>query len=140
MDLPDFSTLIGRRIAEIQLVAPTSWWFRFSSGGALRADTLWRLIYRGRIHTTSNDHGHLFGRAERLDSADEALKAIGGSNVKAVKLISATGDLWIEFDDDSRLETLTTSGGYEGWALFLPSGSEIIGLGGGSVQVRKREQ
>lgn len=52
--------MIGNRIREIRLVEPVSWWFRFTSG-AIRADSLWRVIKGGGIQATSTDHGHLFG-------------------------------------------------------------------------------
>ena len=36
----------------------------------------------------------------------------------------------VDFDNDSRLEVLTTSSGYEGWLILSPTGDEVIGRGG----------
>jgi len=44
MSSPDLSWMIGRRIAEIRLVEPVSWWFDLLGGGSIRADTLWRIV------------------------------------------------------------------------------------------------
>jgi hypothetical protein len=128
--------MIGRRVREIQLERPNSWWFRFDDRGAIRADTFWRLIAAGRIHVTSEDHGQLFGLTEPVDSAVKAAEAVSSA---VVQLAGATdsGDLVLHFDNGSRLEIFSTSSGYESWSVFYPSGDEAIGLGGGEIRLRK---
>jgi len=129
--------MIGRRIREIQLEGPVSWWFRFQDGGAIRADTIWRMIAASRIYVTSEDHGQLFGLAEPVDSAVKAAEALSAA---VVQLAGATdsGDLVLHFDNGSRLEIFSTSFAYESWSVFFPNGDQAIGLGGGEITLRKQ--
>jgi len=136
MDSPDLESLTGRRLGEIRLVEPISWWFEFVGGGAIRADTFWRLVHGERVHTTSDDHGQVFGLPRPVDSASSARDVVSASFVREVRIAPATGDLLVDFENGARLEILTTSSGYESWSLFLPNGDEVIGLGGGDVDLR----
>jgi hypothetical protein len=138
MESSAFNSLIGRRLGEIRLVEPISWWFEFVGGGAIRADAFWRLVHGGRIQTTSEDHGQVFGLPQPVDSASRARDVISASPVRDVAVAPATGDLFVDFENGSRLEVLTTSSGYESWSVVLPSGDEVIGLGGGDLHLRKQ--
>jgi len=128
--------MIGRRVREIQLEGPKSWWFRFDDRGAIRADTFWRVIAAGKIHATSEDHGQLFGLTEPVDSAVTAADVVSSA---VVQLACATdsGDLVLHFDNGSRLEIFSTSSSYESWSVFYPNGDEAIGLGGGQIRLRE---
>jgi hypothetical protein len=139
MPSPDLSWMIGRRIAEVRIVEPTSWWFDLSGGGSLRADTLWRIVAGGRIQASSADHGHWFGLPKPVDSAGRAAQVLSNSSVKQASFGRDTGDVLLAFDNDSRLEVLTTSSGYEGWSILFPNHDEVIGLGGGQIELRKRD-
>jgi Family of unknown function (DUF6188) len=131
--------MLGRRIDAVSFVEPTSWWFELNGGGTLRADTLWRIVAGGRVEATSADHGHRFGLPEPVDAATRATRALSGSTVRRASITEDTGDVMLQFDNEARLEILTTSSGYESWSIFLPTGEEIIGLGGGQVEVRRRD-
>jgi len=131
--------MIGRRIASIRFVEPTSWWFDLSGGGSIRAETLWRIVAGGRIQASSADHGHRFGLPKSVDSADRAIQVLLNRSVKQAAVGDDTGDVLLQFDNDSRLEVLTTSSGYEGWSIVFPNHDEVIGLGGGQIQLRKRD-
>ena len=139
MSSPDLAWMLGRRIDAASFVEPTSWWFELRGGGALRADTLWRIVAAGRVEATSADHGHRFGLPEPVDSATRATRALSGSTVRRASITEDTGDVMLQFDNGARLEILTTSSGYESWSIFLPTGEEIIGVGGGQVEVRRRD-
>src|SRR5438445_152952 len=115
MPSPDLKWMIGRRISEIRLVEPTSWWFEFAGGGTIRADTLWRIVVGGRVEATSEDHGHKFGLSQPVDSATRATCALSNASVRHASVAGDTGDVVVDFDNDSRLQILTTSSGYEGW-------------------------
>jgi hypothetical protein len=138
MSSPDLKWMIGGSIGEVCLVEPASWWFRFAGGGAIRADTLWRVVASGRIQATSKDHGQRFGLTQAVDSAVRASHLVASAVVRRASVAGDTGDVIVDFDNDSRLEILTTSSGYESWAVFFPNGDEAIGLGGGNVHFRKR--
>jgi hypothetical protein len=132
--------MIGRRISGIRKVEPTSWWFDLVGGGSLRVDALWRMITDGRMHVSSSDHGQEFGFPKPVDSAARAVQALANSLVTQASFSPDTGDILLGFDNDSRLEILTTSSGYEGWSIFFPNGDEAIGLGGGQIELRKRDR
>jgi hypothetical protein len=140
MSFLDLSWMIGRGITEIHLGEPICWWFHFRGGGSLRADTLWRVVANGRVHVSGGDHGQRFGLPKPVDSAALAVRILSNSLVRQASFVSDTGDVLIEFDNDSRLEILTTSSGYEGWSMVFPNGDEAIGLGGGQVELRRRDR
>ena len=131
--------MIGDRLRLISFVGPESWLFELVSGGTLRVETLWRVVGVGKVQATSADHGHRFGLPQPVDSAGRAKLALLDATVRQAAIIRETGDVVVEFDNDSRLEVLTTSSGYEGWLIVSPTGDEVIGMGGGLVHVRKRD-
>jgi len=131
--------MIGSHIVEISLVEPVSWWFRLSGGGSIRADTLWRIIANGEVRAISEDHGHMFGLPEPVDSAIRAHEVLSQSLITAASVRNHAGDVVLEFDNTAVLEVLTTSCGYESWAVFFPNRDEAIGLGGGEVELRRHD-
>jgi hypothetical protein len=135
----DLSSLIGSQISKVELVEPVSWWFRFQPGGALRADSLWRIVAVGRVMGTSEDHRQQFGLPEPMNMVLRATALLSNRVVTAASCREDTGDVVIEFDTGTRLEVFVTSGGYESWAFFYPNGEEAIGLGGGKVQIIRRD-
>jgi hypothetical protein len=128
--------MIGCRIAKIRLVEPISWWFDLVGGGSIRADTLWRIVAGGRVQLSSSDHGQWFGLPKPLDSAAKAGQLLSDSAVRRAQFGRDTGDVLLVFDNDSRLDILTTSGSYHSWAIFFPNGDEALGLGGGEIVLR----
>ena len=132
------SWLEGAEVAAISLTEPVSWWFEFSDGTALRAECLWRVITDEHVEVTSADHGHQFGLTRPVDAGVLAMRAFTHAQVRRASLADATGDMTLEFNNGARLEILTTSMAYEGWAITSPGGDEIIGLGGGRIEVLPR--
>jgi hypothetical protein len=139
MSSTDLNWMVGDRVRAISPVEPACWFFELASGGTLRVETLWRVVAGGRVEATSADHGHRFGLPEPVDSGARAKLALSDARVRRASIIHDTGDVVVDFDNDSRLEILTISGGYEGWSIVSPTRDEIIGLGGGLVDVRKRD-
>ena len=137
--MPNLDWMIGRRIARIWLAEPASWWFGLAAGGSIRADTLWRIVADGRVQATSADHGQAFGLHEPVDSAVRATLALSNAAVRRASVLSDTGDVVLDFDNDCRLEILTTSTGDEGWSVMFPNGDEAIALGAGQDQLRRRD-
>jgi hypothetical protein len=88
------------------------------------------------VQASSEDHGQRFGLPEAVDSAARALEILAKSPVTQATLGRDTGDVVLEFGNDSRLEILTTSSGYEGWSIFFPNGDEAVGFGGGYTELR----
>lgn len=137
MPSSDLSWMIGARVRAISLVEPSSWCFELVGGGTLRTETVWRIIGEGRVQATSVDHGHQFGLQQPVDAAARAKGALAGATVRQASIARDTGDVVVDFANGSRLEVLTTSSSYEGWSIVSPRGDEVIGLGGGSIDVRK---
>lgn len=135
----DLGWMIGGQVTKVELLEPVSWWFAFLGGGALRADSLWRIVSDGRIQVTSEDHDQEFGLPKPVDAAARAASLLAKRLVSAASIREDTGDVVLEFDDHSRLEVLTTSSGCESWAIFSPNGDEAIGCGGGRVELWKRD-
>jgi hypothetical protein len=140
MALPNLGWMIGASIGDVQLIEPVSWWFRFVSGGSIRADTLWRLIGESGVRVTSEDHRQMFGRSTPVDSAGEVMRALSNVAVTRASITETTGDLVLEFENGLRIDILTTSCAFESWSVFSPSGEEIVALGGGDISVRKNER
>ena len=138
MPTVDLSWIVGQGVEAISLTEPVSWWFKFSGGTSLRADTLWRVVSSERIEVTSQDHRHRFGLPEPVDAGGRAMQVLGRAKVCRVSLVKSTGDVAIGFDSGATLEVLTTSLGYEGWSIAAAGRGEIIGLilGGGEIEVR----
>ena len=129
--------MVGSTLGAISLSGPTSWLFELTSGGSLRVDTLWRIVTPGGIQATSADHGQLFGLQGPVDSAVAGMRALSGAIIRRAEIVRDTGDVVLDFDNDARLEILTTSSGFEGWSIVSPQGDEVIGLGGGPISVRE---
>jgi len=139
MSSPNLNWILGRHIRAVSLVDPSSWWFELEGGGTLRVDTLWRIVAAGRVAATSADHGHRFGVPNPVNSAECATRALADAAVRQASVTEDTGDVVLEFDNATRLEILTTSSGYESWSIVSPTGDEAIGLGGGKVELLRRD-
>ena len=137
MSSPDLHWMVGRTLGGISVSGPTSWLFELTDGGSLRVDTLWRIVTPGGIQAASGDHGLLFGLQGPVDSAVAGMRALSGARVRRADVVRDTGDVVLDFDNDARLEILTTSSGFEGWSIVSPTGHEVIGLGGGPITVRE---
>ena len=100
-------------------------------------ECLWRIVTRGRVALTSEDHGHQFGLPAPVDAVARCTELFSTRHVSAVTLREDTADLAIEFTDDLRLEVIPTSAGYESWRLHDPSGTSYFVQGGGQICIWK---
>jgi hypothetical protein len=133
----DLNWIDGSEMSAVSLVEPVSWWFKFSDGASLRVDAQWRVVTEEGVQVTSADHGHQFGLPEPVDAGGRAMRVLAHAKVLGAAVLKPAGDLVFDFSNGAKLEILTTSSAYEGWSLTSPNGDEIIGLGGGRVQVLK---
>jgi hypothetical protein len=123
--------LKGKTFIRVYEAYPQNFTFEFGAG-ALAVDCLWRLIERGRLRLTSEDHGHQYGLPAPLDAYVEAEVILRGRQVTAWRFRDGTADLILEFEGDVQLEVIATSSGYEPWNLAAP-GVHVIALGGGGL-------
>jgi hypothetical protein len=131
MDFVDFSWMVGRHI-EVSFSEP-SWFFAFGDSLTIRVDCPWRLLERGTIAVSSDDHLQQFGLPRPIDAAEHATILLTGAVVRRVEVREGTADLIVDFDGDKRLEIIPFSSGYESWQVSTPSGKSIVAQGGGQL-------
>ena len=133
----DLTWMVGRAVCEVSFHEPTLWSFSFGQKVTVGVECLWRIVTRGRVALTSEDHGHQFGLPAPVDAVARCTELFSTRHVSAVTLREDTADLAIEFTDDLRLEVIPTSAGYESWRLHDPSGTSYFVQGGGQICIWK---
>ena len=123
--------LLGEIVSRVEHDAPARvWTLAFRSGASLSIPSLWRLLEADKLTTTSEDHGHTFGKLHPFDAL-APLSALQGKAVCAVALSSGTSDLKLHFSPVVALEVINTSAGFEGWHAVHPTlGSVFVACGG----------
>jgi hypothetical protein len=109
-----------------------NWFFRFSDDEWLRVTTLWRVTQAGGIRRTSTDHGQWFGLQAPVDAAREAEELLLGHLFQTISIKDGTADLSIELPNETMLQVITDSSGYEPWELHIED-RQLIAYGGGHV-------
>jgi hypothetical protein len=109
-----------------------SWFFTFSGGGSLVTESVWRFITKEGIRVTSEDHGQQFGLESPVDAIARLLTAIREKKIMESQVVDGTSDLILKFEDESRLEFLNLSCGYESWRATFGA-DDVICLGGGTL-------
>jgi hypothetical protein len=128
----DFSWLVGRRVI-VSLAEPATWVFGLGESCAICAWCPWRLLQRGRIEVSNEDHGQRYGRQNDIDAAALASSLLQGAGVTRVEVREGTADLILHFEDGRRLELLPFSSGYESWSVSGPAGTRVVAQGGGAL-------
>ena len=130
MDLPE---LKGRAITTLDAsAAPPLWIFVLERGCSINVGCPWRVVRDGRVALAAQDHEQLFGRQEPVDVVKETLSLLDGKKVVRAS-IGHAGDLAVEFEGGTRIETFTDSCGYESLTVRLSDGKQWIVVGGGKV-------
>ena len=109
-----------------------TWNFNFEEKVSLQSECLWRLLYKGKIKFTSNDHGQSYGHKEPHDLEKEVMKLLQNISLFKIERNLLTGDLFLEFEKGYQFQLLTDSSGFESWSLEINS-KQIIGLGQGDI-------
>ena len=115
---------------------PARWIFSFGDSLSVSVECPWRLIHKGSIAVSSDDHGQQFGLAAPIDAAAAATSLLAGSVVRHVEVQVGTADLFIDLDGGSRLEIIPFSSGYESWQVTSPAGRLTVAQGGGQLWTR----
>lgn len=126
------SSLVGRKLASIGR-HEFSWSFSFDDTTVLGTDGSWRVLAEGRVAVSNLDDGQKYGLCDAVDARARALHLILGKIVRDASVREDTGDLTISFGDDSALEVLTISSGYEAWQLNKPQAGTLVCTGGGKL-------
>ncbi|TPQ38377.1 hypothetical protein C2U70_09050 [Bradyrhizobium guangdongense] len=132
--------LVGRQLAQVRR-REFDWNFSFGDDAVsgLSVECPWRIIDANRIAFSSSDDGHKFGLATPLNGGEVALDLLGAKTIERVSIRSDTGDISIFFSNDSVLEVLNMSSGYEGWNIGIP-GLSVVATGGGELAIIKRSE
>jgi hypothetical protein len=128
----DFSWMVGRHV-EVSFSEPSMWVFSFGDSLGISVECPWRLLERGQIAVSGADHRQQFGLPAPVDSAARASSLLAGLAVRRVEVREGTADLFIDFDEDRRLEIIPFSSGYESWQVSAPTGKQVIAQGGGQL-------
>lgn len=110
-----------------------SWTFFLTDKARVTAEGPWRILHNGRIALGDGDHAHKFGLPEPLDGFAECNRLLKGRKIKRISIRQDTGDLTVEFEENTSLEILNVSSGYEGWNLGDGNGLMAIATGGGEL-------
>jgi hypothetical protein len=129
----DISWLIGRAVTEVKLTEPASWRFHLDDDSEIRPECPWRLVRSGSIAVTSEDHGQLYGLDAPIDSAALCQSMLGGLRIRNAEVRDDTRDIWLYFDEGTRLEIVPLSSGYESWEIIEPFGRRTFAQGGGNL-------
>jgi hypothetical protein len=128
---PDMTWLIGRRIKDIEN-KDYSWFFFLDDGSTVGTESVWRLITAKGIAVTSEDDGQPFGLPVPVNAAARVKDAVGQNPITRFELEKATSDLVLHFSNDTTIEFLNLSCGYEGWRT-VHGAQEVICMGGGGL-------
>ncbi|WP_200348929.1 DUF6188 family protein [Halochromatium glycolicum] len=129
----DFSWMVGREIAVVQLSEPDQWVFGFEASVGIGAECPWRILKNGVIAISSEDHKQQYGLAAPLDAAEVAAEILASHAISQVEVREGTADLVIKFSGGLRLEVIPISSGYESWGITAPSGYQVVAQGGGEL-------
>ncbi|MDP6526853.1 MAG: DUF6188 family protein [Kiritimatiellia bacterium] len=125
--------LVGQCLTAVDSSAGPSWVLVFGHNCSLQIGGVWRVIRKGRIEITSEDHQQKFGLPNAIDAGRDLRKTISSSTVTAAEVAPETGDLLIQFGDRARFEVITDSCGYESWVLNRPDSTVLVATGGGTL-------
>ncbi len=93
----------------------------FSDGSRLRTN-YWRIIFDGKISTSSFDHQQKYGLPAPIDAFAQIAEALDGRAVREAKLDTRTGDLVFSFEPNLELQMFNFTG-YEDWEMHFPNGT-----------------
>ena len=123
--------LVGKACTRVCAHTAHSTTFEFEDA-KLVVEALWRITVDSTLRRTSLDHGQQFGLPRPVDAHADAFALLRGRRVTQLGLDEQQGDLTIQLGDNTVLEVITDSSGYEPWMLTAP-GRHIAAGSGGTV-------
>ena len=108
------------------------WYFAFENETVLRIGCLWRVLVRGHVALTNCDNNQMFGLKSPVNAAQEATRLLIGKKIVSVALDGGTADLRLQLSDETMLEALNDSSGYEPWG-FSSEGFTLVATAPGAV-------
>lgn len=134
LDKDHLAWMIGATVTAIDFYGTNCWTIDFSNGGYVQGDPgTWRLSRASGIIASSEDHGHQFGLPAPVDSAAQAIAAIGKARVTEAFVRAGAPDLVVQFENQLVLDVLASSFAYECWKIANPSGWTVVVHGSGEA-------
>jgi hypothetical protein len=122
--------LEGLAVSKIEKLPPDYWVFQFGNGVALSTQSQWRLLSQDAILLTSEDDGQQYGLREPVDALARIRELLEGRVVSKVEVDQASADFTISFDNETVLQIVNLSSGYEAWTLGSEGDFLMVGRNG----------
>jgi hypothetical protein len=122
--------LEGLAVSKIEKPTPDNWVFQFGNGVALSTQSQWRLLSPNAILLTSEDDGQQFGLPKPVDAVAGIRDLLKSRVVSKVEVDQASADLNIYFDNETVLQIVNLSSGYEAWTLNSEGDFLMVGSNG----------
>jgi hypothetical protein len=117
--------MIGRKVNVRRNESGHQWFFDLGDLSCIDVGCPWRILLEGKIRLSGEDHNQKYGLPTPIDAAVEANKLLNEMAVVAAQLQRATGDLFLDFEGQLRLEVVPFSG-YEAWQFWTPNGRHVL--------------
>ena len=121
--------LVGASLTRIEKLS-FSWIFHFGNAVHLSVEGPWRIVSASRILLTSEDDGQQFGLPQPIDAIVNIRQILENHRVTAVDVDLPSSDLRLQFDNDTVLQILNSSSGFECWVLDRDDGLIMVGRNG----------
>ena len=122
--------LEGLAISKIERLPPHYWVFKFGNGLALSTESQWRLLSQDAILLTSEDDGQQYGLPKPVDAVASIRKLLENRIVAKAQVEHASADFNIYFDNETVLQIVNLSSGYEAWTLNSEGDFLMVGRNG----------
>ena len=135
--IPYLRLWIGKKCSDI-IRHEHSWVFQFGDAGAVTVECPWRIIADNRIALTDSDDRQKFGLPAPVDALAMSRTLLSNRLVSEVTIAEVSGDLRVLFEDQTLLELINNSSGYEAWQAAMHDSIQnilIIAQGGGQISI-----
>jgi hypothetical protein len=95
------------------------------------------MVQLGAVAFGCDDHEQQFGSTYKIDGTKKTQELLSDSHVTLVEVRDGSGDPFISFENEARLEAFNLSSGYEVWTCSLKSGAVVIAQGGRNISIWK---
>ena len=121
----DLSWMAGRNVKMTVTEPIYPWVFGLGDSCSIIVECPWRILLKGEIRHSSENHAMKPGVPPPIHVAAEANRLLNGSPIVGAEIRHAA-DLLLNFEGDVRLEVLPFVPGYESWQLYMPEGRHVL--------------
>jgi hypothetical protein len=121
----DVSWMVGRNVDVTVSESGYSWFFGLGDSCAIIVECPWRILLKGKICHSSENHAMKHGLPPPIHVAAEANRLFKGSPIVSAEIRHAA-DLLLNLEEEVTLEVLPFFPGYEHWQLHTPQGWHVL--------------